>query len=63
MNGTREAEEPIHVGFMGDKSVWYSWVSPVNGQATFDTIGSNFDTTLAVYTGHVRQSAWSRRIK
>lgn len=50
-SGTRELGEPIHVGYMGDKSVWYSWVSPVNGQATFDTIGSNFDTTLAVYVG------------
>ena len=50
-NGTRELGEPIHVGYMGDKSVWYSWVSPVNGQVTFDTVGSNFDTTLAVYIG------------
>jgi len=51
VNATREAGEPAHVGLLGDKSVWYSWVSTVNGQATFDTIGSNFDTTLAVYTG------------
>src|SRR6185503_8791800 len=51
VSATREANEPAHVNFLGDKSVWYSWVSPVNGQATFDTIGSNFDTTLAVYIG------------
>ena len=51
VNATREAGEPTHVNLLGDKSVWYSWVSPVNGQATFDTIGSNFDTTLAVYIG------------
>src|SRR5215213_4150362 len=51
VNGTREAGEPVHVGFEGDKSIWYTWQSSVNGQATFDTIGSNFDTTLAVYTG------------
>ena len=51
VNGTREAGEPIHVGYMGDKSVWYTWTSAVNGQATFDTIGSNFDTTLSVYGG------------
>jgi uncharacterized repeat protein (TIGR01451 family) len=50
-NGTREPGEPLHVGYLGDKSVWYSWVPTVNGQATFDTAGSNFDTTLAVYTG------------
>lgn len=51
VSATREAGEPNHAGFTGDKSVWYSWLSPVNGQITIDTIGSNFDTTLAVYTG------------
>jgi N-acetylneuraminic acid mutarotase len=51
VSATREAGEPSHAGFTGDKSVWYSWLSPVNGQITIDTIGSNFDTTLAVYTG------------
>jgi hypothetical protein len=48
---TREAGEPLHLGLQGDKSIWYSWQSPVNGQATFDTIGSNFDTTLSIYLG------------
>ena len=51
VSATREAGEPIHVGYQGDKSVWYSWVSPLNGQMTIDTIGSSFDTTLAVYVG------------
>jgi N-acetylneuraminic acid mutarotase len=51
VSATREADEPNHASFTGDKSVWYSWLSPVNGQITIDTIGSNFDTTLAVYTG------------
>lgn len=51
VNATRQVGEPRHVGFLGDKSIWYFWQSPVNGQATFDTIGSNFDTTLAIYTG------------
>lgn len=52
-SATREQFEPNHVGLMGDKSVWYFWTSPLNGQITIDTIGSNFDTTLAVYTGPV----------
>ena len=50
-NATREAGEPNHAGFMGDKSVWYKWTSTVTGTMTVDTIGSNFDTTLGVYTG------------
>jgi hypothetical protein len=51
VNATRELGESAHVGLLGDKSIWYSWTSAVNGQATFDTIGSNFDTTLSVYLG------------
>src|SRR4029079_3354462 len=51
VNATRETGEPIHVGLLGDKSVWYSWTATLNGQITIDTIGSNFDTTLAVYLG------------
>jgi uncharacterized delta-60 repeat protein len=33
-----------------DNSVWYSWTAPVSGTVTFDTIGSDFDTVLSVYT-------------
>lgn len=51
VNATREAGEPVHAGFLGDKSIWYKWTSPVTGQVTFDTVGSNFDTTLATYIG------------
>jgi alpha-tubulin suppressor-like RCC1 family protein len=51
VSATREAGEPLHLGLMGDKSIWYTWTSPVNGQATFDTIGSNFDSTLSIYAG------------
>ena len=32
-------------------SVWYKWTAPSSGAFTFDTIGSSFDTVLAVYTG------------
>ncbi|HXC71652.1 MAG TPA: NF038122 family metalloprotease [Pyrinomonadaceae bacterium] len=51
VNATREAGEPFHATLLGDKSVWYTWVSQTSGQVTFDTVGSNFDTTLSVYTG------------
>ena len=33
-----------------DNSVWYSWTCTVGGTYEFDTIGSAFDTILAVYT-------------
>ncbi|HEX6043240.1 MAG TPA: NF038122 family metalloprotease [Pyrinomonadaceae bacterium] len=51
VNATHEAGEPAHAFFLSDKSVWYTWVAPVTGTATVDTAGSNFDTTVAVYTG------------
>ena len=37
-------------------SVWYQWTASIDGNITFDTIGSDFDTVLAVYTGAVVNS-------
>ena len=48
---TRESGEPNHVGASGGKSVWWSFTPTSSGSVTIDTIGSNFDTLLAVYTG------------
>lgn len=47
---TREAGEPDHAGKPGGKSVWFGWRAPYSGLAIFDTLGSSFDTLLAVYT-------------
>jgi len=47
---TREPNEPNHGGLVGGKSVWLDWQAPTTGIVTFDTIGSGFDTILAVYT-------------
>ncbi len=51
VDATKEAGEPDHTGNIGGSSVWYKWVAPYTGIASFDTLGSGFDTTLAVYTG------------
>jgi hypothetical protein len=48
---TRELFEPYHARKYGTNSIWYTWRSPTNGIATFRTVGSTFDTLLAVYTG------------
>jgi hypothetical protein len=49
---TGEAGEPNHAGSSGAlNSVWCRWTAPASGPVTFDTTGSSFDTTLAVYTG------------
>jgi hypothetical protein len=50
---TKEPGEPDHNGNVGGHSVWYCWTAPTNGVEVFDTIGSDFDTILAAYTGDV----------
>ena len=56
----REFGEPSHSddNNEGGKSVWYRWTAPASGPVNFNTgpgegggAGSNFDTTLAAYTG------------
>lgn len=51
VGATKETGEPNHGGKPGGSSVWYRWTAPTNGIATFRTLGSSFDTLLAVYTG------------
>ena len=51
MGATKEQAELAHAGNIGGHSVWYCWTAPSNGVCTFDTIPSDFDTLLAVYTG------------
>lgn len=52
-NATKETGEPNHIPTNGGgASVWWSWTAPITGTAVVDTIGSNFDTVMAVYTGN-----------
>jgi subtilisin family serine protease len=52
IGATAEAFEPQHTQSSAPtESVWWSWTAPANGIAVIDTQGSNFDTSLAVYTG------------
>jgi Lysyl oxidase/Concanavalin A-like lectin/glucanases superfamily/Immunoglobulin I-set domain/Immunoglobulin domain len=48
---TKEPGEPDHAGNPGGASIWYCWTAPIDGEATFNTLGSDFQTLLAVYTG------------
>lgn len=47
----REPGEPNHAGTPHGHSVWWKWTAPRNGEAVLSTLGSDFDTVLAVYTG------------
>ena len=46
-----EAGEPNHAGVSSITSLWWSWTAPASSQVAFDTVGSSYDTALAVYTG------------
>ncbi len=50
-NAGREPGEPSHAGNSSGKSVWWTWTAPMAGSITIDTLGSDFDTVLGVYTG------------
>ncbi|MEI6070304.1 MAG: S8 family serine peptidase [Verrucomicrobiae bacterium] len=50
-DGTSEAGEPSHAGSAPAKSVWWAWTAPSAGPCVLKTVGSAFDTVLAVYTG------------
>lgn len=51
LSATFETYEPYNVGSTGGRSVWWNWTSPFTGTVTVTTAGSNFDTTLGIYTG------------
>lgn len=50
-SATAQSGEPSFAGEPASRSVWFTWTAPANGNVTFDTIGSSFDTRLAVYRG------------
>jgi len=49
--GSTEAGEPAHAGVSGTASLWYEWTPSSSSQVTIDTVGSDVDTVLGVYTG------------
>jgi hypothetical protein len=48
---THEAGEPSHAGGTSQQSIWYRITPNLTGDASITTLGSTFDTKLAVYTG------------
>ncbi|MBX7157879.1 MAG: hypothetical protein K1X66_05790 [Verrucomicrobiae bacterium] len=52
-DATVEAGEPQHAGLADTtNSVWWTWTAPANGDYAFLTLGSDFDTVLALYEGN-----------
>jgi hypothetical protein len=48
---TKQEGEPDHFGKVGGVSVWWTWTAEKKSIVRMDTVGSDFDTILAVYTG------------
>lgn len=50
IGATVETGEPTHAA-AGGTSLWWTWTAPRGGMVVLDTAGSNFNTTIGVYTG------------
>jgi alpha-tubulin suppressor-like RCC1 family protein len=50
-NATKELGEPNHVDNSYGQSLWFSWTPRSSQNIVIDTVGSNFDSVLSVYTG------------
>lgn len=50
-SATKETGEPRHADGRGGASVWFKWTAEADGEVTFDTLGTTFDTLLGIYTG------------
>ena len=50
IDATLETDEPVPSS-SANSSAWFRWVSPTTGTVRADTIGSDFDTMLAVWAG------------
>ena len=53
VDATLEQDEPFPKSMAGDvgASVWFRWTATFTGPVQIDTIGSSFDTILAVWKG------------
>ena len=51
VEATKQAGEPDHAADPGGQSVWFRWTAPSSGPFQFNTVDSDFDTTIGIYTG------------
>ena len=50
---TAQSGEPALAGLPATRSVWFTYRAPANGRLVVDTVGSNFNSVLGVYSGTI----------
>ena len=55
VSASHEVGEPRHWQGATMRSVWGGWAAPSNGLVTISTEGSDFSTTLSVYSGDMKK--------
>lgn len=50
-DATLEPNEPRYVTMAGDNTVWWTWTAPTTEYYSFDTVGSDCRTVLAIWNG------------
>ena len=53
LGATAQSGEPALAGLPATRSVWFTYAAPANGRLVVDTIGSDFNSVLGVYSGTV----------
>lgn len=53
LNATAQSGEPALAGLSATRSVWFTYTAPANGRLVVDTVGSDFNSVLGVYSGTV----------
>lgn len=51
IDATTEINEPELLASNTNSTVWWNWTAPASGSLVVDTIGSDFDTTLTIFSG------------
>jgi hypothetical protein len=53
LGATAQSGEPALARLPATRSVWFTYTAPANGRLVVDTVGSNFNSVLGVYSGTV----------
>ena len=51
LGATAQSGEPALAGLPATRSVWFTYTAPANGRLVVDTVGSDFNSVLGVYSG------------